>query len=69
MQAIITIEDVLIVRRLESGWLCEIAGRPAFLATLQVARGTAVPEEGRRGPVTMTGAGAADLGVHRRRTA
>jgi hypothetical protein len=33
--------DVFVVREMELGWLCEIAGRPAFLGKLQM------PAEGR----------------------
>ena len=66
---VIIVNDVLIVRQLEMGWLCEIEGRPAFLGKLQVAPGTRLPTEGRRGPVSITIGAAADLGLQRRRTA
>jgi hypothetical protein len=66
---VIVVDDVLIVRRLEMGWLCEIEGRPAFLGKLQIVPGTRMPSEGRRGSVTITIAAAADLGLQRRRPA
>jgi hypothetical protein len=65
---VVVVEDVLIVRQLEMGWLCEIEGRPAFLGKLQVVPGTRMPPEGRRGVVTITVGAAADLGLQRRRT-
>jgi hypothetical protein len=65
----VVVNDVLIVRRMEQGWLCEIAGRPAFLDKVQVAPGTRLPSEGRRGPVVVMLTAAAGLGVPRRRTA
>jgi hypothetical protein len=66
---VIVVHDVLIVRQLELGWLCEIEGRPAFLGKLQVAPGTSLPGEGRRGTIMITVTAAADLGLQRRRTA
>ena len=64
---VIVVHDVLIVRQLEMGWLCEIEGRPAFLGKLQVVPGARMPLEGHRGTVTITVGAAADLGLQRRR--
>jgi hypothetical protein len=63
----VIVDDVLVVRATELGWLCEIERRPTFLGKLQVAPGTRVPREGQRGPVTVTLAAAVDLGLSRRR--
>jgi hypothetical protein len=59
--------EVLVVRQMDMGWLCEIEGRPAFLGQLQIAPGTRMPSEGTRGQVAITIAAAADLGLSRRR--
>lgn len=65
----VIVDDVLIVRRTDLGWLCEIESRPTFLGKLQIAPGSRVPNEGQRGPVTLTLAAAIDLGLSRRRMA
>jgi hypothetical protein len=59
----VTVPDVLIVRRTDFGWLCEIARQAVFLGTLQIAPGTLVPVDGERGPVTLTLSAARDLGL------
>ena len=61
-------EDVLVVQRSETGWQCEIRGRLLFVGQLQIARGTFVPSEGTRGPLTLTAAAAQDLGLRPTRT-
>jgi hypothetical protein len=63
----VIVDDVLVVRQTDLGWLCEIESRPTFLGTLQVAPGTSMPREGQRGPITLTLAAALDLGLSRRR--
>ncbi len=45
--------DVLVLHRTDTGWLCEIEGRPIFLAQLQIAAGTSVPSEGQRGSIRL----------------
>jgi hypothetical protein len=65
----VIVDDVLVVRQTDLGWLCEIESRPTFLGKLQVAPGTRVPHEGQRGSVTVTLAAAVDLGLSRRRMA
>lgn len=50
----VTVADVLVVRRTDFGWHCEIDARRVFVGTLQVAPGCTMPAEGERGPVAFT---------------
>ena len=61
--------DVLVVRELELGWLCEIAGRPTFLGKLQVPPGAHMPPERQRGVVGFPVATSMELGIMARRSA
>ena len=65
----VIVDDVLVVRQTDLGWLCEIESRPTFLGKLQIVPGSRVPNEGQRGPITLTLAAAIDLGLSRRRMA
>ena len=56
-------DDVLVVQRSETGWQCEIRGRPLSIDQLPIAPGTSVPAEGTRGPMTLTATAARDLGL------
>ena len=58
---VIVVEDVLVYRRSDFGWHCEIQGRSVFVANLQLAPGCEMPRQGQRGPVTLTRAAADDL--------
>jgi len=49
-----TFRDVLVERRSDAGWFCEIEGRTVLVGRDQVAPGTMMPGEGQRGPVTLT---------------
>jgi hypothetical protein len=51
--AVIVVENVLVVRRMDFGWHCEIAGEPVFVSTLQVASGFLMPEDGTRGAIKL----------------
>jgi hypothetical protein len=57
------IDHVRVVRQTDLGWTCEIRGRTVFIGRLQVVPGSAVPEAGRDGQVTLTAAAARDLGL------
>ena len=61
--------NVFVVRQLELGWLCEIAGRPTFLGKLQVPPGTHMPAERQRGTIGFSVAVAQALGIMARRSA
>jgi hypothetical protein len=61
----VRVDDVLIVRRTDFGWFCEIEGQGVFLGSLQVVTGAMMPEIGERGTVTLTVAAAQDLGLAR----
>jgi hypothetical protein len=61
--------DVLVVRALERGWLCEIAGRPTFVGKLQMPPNARMPAERERGPVGFPVAVATELGLLARRSA
>ena len=50
---VIVVEDVLVVRRSDFGWQCEIAGEGVFVSTLQVAPKFLMPLVGDRGPVKL----------------
>ena len=50
----VVVEDVLVVRRTDFGWLCVIRGRQMFLAGLQVAPDCLMPGAGERVTVTVT---------------
>jgi hypothetical protein len=63
------VDDVLVIRKLEFGWLCEIAGRPRFVGTFQVVPGARMPPEGKRGPVHITATALQDLGLWQARCA
>jgi hypothetical protein len=58
---VIVVEDVLVVRRREFGWQCEIAGEPVFVSTLQVAPGFVMPAEGTRGSIELTASAMGDV--------
>ena len=47
----VIVVDVFVVREMELGWLCEIAGRPTFLGKLQLPADTCMPAERTRGQV------------------
>lgn len=61
--AVAVVTDVVVVRRSDVGWQCMIAGRPVFVASLQIPRGFRMPSEGERGPVMLTAAAVRDLDV------
>lgn len=61
--------EILVVRELELGWLCEIAGRPTFVGRLQLPPGSHMPPERQRGSVRMPVAMAMELGLLARRSA
>jgi hypothetical protein len=61
--ATVIVDNVLIVRASDLGWLCEIDGERVFVGRLQVAPGAAMPAVGARGPVSLTVSGAYDLGL------
>ena len=56
-----TFPNVLVVRRADAGWLCEIEDRHVFLEQRRLAPGSRMPGEGRRGPVSVTPEGAEDI--------
>jgi hypothetical protein len=64
--ATVVIDDVLIIRATDLGWLCEIDGERIFVGRLQVAPGTTVPPVGGRGLLALTPSGAHDLGLAHR---
>ena len=61
----VILDDVLVVRRLDGGWFCDVPKHPhvRFIGALQIAPSTAMPCEGMRGRVTVTASAAHDLGV------
>jgi hypothetical protein len=63
------VDDVLVIRNLELGWLCEIAGRPHFVGKLQIVPGTRMPTEGKRGPMKITTSAVQSLGLWQARCA
>lgn len=65
----VAIDEVLVVRCAERGWLCEIHGRPTFVERTQIVRGSRMPSEGQRGTMRLTVVAATALGLIRRRTA
>jgi hypothetical protein len=65
----IIVDDVLVVRCADRGWLCEIHGRPTFVERTQLSPGSRMPSEGQRGTMRLTVAAATALGLIRRRTA
>jgi signal transduction histidine kinase/CheY-like chemotaxis protein len=56
-----TFRDVLVERRAETGWFCEIDGRRVLVRPHHVAPGTVMPSEGRRGTITVTKAAADEI--------
>ncbi len=48
-----TFPDVLVIKRRDGGWVCEIDRMPVWIGELQVEPGTVVPAPGTRGPVTI----------------
>jgi hypothetical protein len=54
--AVTVVPEVLVVRRLDFGWQCEIAGEPVFVSTLQIAPDFLMPLAGKRGPIKLRGA-------------
>jgi hypothetical protein len=56
-----TFSNVLVLRRSDAGWFCEIEDRQVFLAQRRVSPGTHMPSEGRRGPVSVTAEGADEI--------
>lgn len=64
--AVIVVEDVLVVRRTDFGWHCEIAGEPVFLSTLQIAPGFLMPADGEWGAVNLVATAANDVAVNPR---
>jgi hypothetical protein len=60
-----TLDDVLVSRQSDLGWLCEIAGRRTFIGKLQVPAGFQMPSEGQRGTIALTMMAAVDLGFVR----
>jgi hypothetical protein len=50
---VIVVEDVLVVRRSDFGWWCEIGGLPVFFGAAQIAPGFLMPPTGERGPVKV----------------
>jgi hypothetical protein len=56
-----TFFDVLVVRRSDAGWFCEISDRPVFVGQLQLEPGTSVPSEGQRGTITLTAQGVEEV--------
>lgn len=48
-----TFHNVLVIRSTDVGWHCEIEGQRVFVARLYVQRGTTVPNDGQRGPLTI----------------
>lgn len=65
----VIVVDVFVVREMELGWLCEIAGRPTFLGKLQLPADTCMPAERTRGQVGFPFAVATELGLTARRSA
>ena len=65
----VIVVDVFVVREMELGWLCEIAGRPTFLGKLQMPADTRMPAERTRGRVGFPFAVATELGLTARRSA
>jgi hypothetical protein len=61
--------DVYVVREMELGWLCEIAGRPTFLGRLQMPPDTRMPAERTRGKVGFPFAIVTELGLMPRQSA
>jgi len=61
----VILDDVLVVRRTDSGWFCDVPKHPRvrFIAVMQVAPATSVPSEGRRGPIAVTPSAASELGI------
>jgi hypothetical protein len=58
---VVIYENVLVARRSQYGWHCEIDGRRVFLVEAQLAPGTTMPDQGLRGRVALTAAAANDL--------
>jgi len=50
---VIVVEEVLVVRRSDFGWWCEIAGLPVFFGAAQIAPDFLMPADGVRGPVKV----------------
>ncbi len=65
VSTVVSVEDVLVVRRTAFGWFCEIGDDLLFLGSLQIAPGTSMPGDGERGRVTLTMDAARDLGLAR----
>ena len=63
---VVVLENVLVVKRSDYGWHCEIEGRQVFLVQGQLAPGTSMPAEGTRGRVTLTAMAAKDLNLIQR---
>jgi len=47
------VADVVVVRRSDFGWWCEIAGLPVFFGAAQIAPDFLMPADGVRGPVKV----------------
>jgi hypothetical protein len=58
--------DVLVVRRSDFGWHCEVDGKQVFLSSLQIAPGFLMPADGTSGPIKLTTAALQDLNLSRR---
>ena len=48
-----TFPDVLVLVRRNDGWVCEINRIAIWIAELQIEKGTPVPAQGTRGPITI----------------
>lgn len=66
---VIVVGEVLVVRRTDLGWFCEVDGHRVFVANLQVASPSEMPAQGQRGPVALTRVGYRDLEESLRPTA
>ncbi len=64
-QSLVILDDVLVVRRTDNGWFCDVPKYPhvRFIGVLQVALATPMPSEGSRGRVVLTASAASDLGL------
>ena len=65
---VIVVEDVLVVRRMEFGWQCEIAGEPVFVSTLQIAPDFLMPADGLRVPIKFRAGALDDIAENMRST-
>ncbi len=67
---LVVLDDVLIERRTDAGWHCDVPSHPRVrvLTVAHIAPATPMPSEGTRGRVVITAAAAHELGIGARRS-